>query len=72
MTRHIGSPLPPPTEQEVREVLHKAGHTGSGAARVLILGQGGDRTVRRRIGGQSPIPYAAWGVLCEYAGLGII
>lgn len=61
-----------PTGQEIREVMRLAGFSGSKAARVLGLGAGGDRTVRRWIGEDSPIPYAAWALLCEVAGLGLI
>jgi hypothetical protein len=62
----------PPTGDEVREVLRVSGLSGSRAARVLGLGLKGDRTVRRWIGEDSPIPYAAWAILCHVAGLGVI
>ncbi len=61
-----------PKGEEVREVLRLAGFSGSKAARVLGLGATGGRTVRRWVGDDSPIPYAAWALLCECAGLGII
>ncbi|MEX3547640.1 MAG: transcriptional regulator [Burkholderia sp.] len=61
-----------PTGEEVREVLRTAGFTGGHAARVLGLGAKGDRTVRRWIGGDSSIPYAAWALLCDFADLGQI
>lgn len=61
-----------PSGEEIREVLHLAGFTGGQAARVLGLGTKGDRTVRRWIGEQSAIPYAAWAILCDFAGLGAI
>ena len=61
-----------PTGAEIRAVMHRAGFSGSKAARVLGLGVGGDRTVRRWTGEESPIPYAAWALLCEAAGLGLI
>ncbi|WP_033415821.1 hypothetical protein [Hahella ganghwensis] len=61
-----------PTGEEIREVLHIAGLTGSGAARKLGLGKKGDRTVRRWVGEDSAIPYAAWALLCNFAGLGEI
>jgi|GEM_PF-4430255 hypothetical protein len=32
----------------------------------------GSRTIRKWIGEESEIPYAAWALLCEIAGLGII
>ena len=31
-----------------------------------------DRTVRRWIGGDSAIPYAAWALLCDFGNLGQI
>jgi hypothetical protein len=61
-----------PTGEEIREVLRLAGFTGGHAARVLGLGAKGDRTVRRWVGGDSTIPYAAWALLCDFAGLGMI
>ena len=57
---------------EVREVLRLAGLTGGKAAKVLGLGPKGDRTIRRWVGEDTPIPYAAWALLCDYAGLGLI
>jgi hypothetical protein len=62
----------PPTGEEVREVLKLAGMTGGQAAKFLGLGGGGDRTVRRWVGEETFIPYAAWALLCEVAGLGAI
>lgn len=61
-----------PTGQEVRAVVKRAGFTGRAAARFLGLGLKGDRTVRRWIGNDSRIPYAAWALLCHRAGLGQI
>lgn len=61
-----------PTGEEVREVLRLAGLTGGGAARKIGLGQKGDRTVRRWISEDTHIPYAAWALLCDIAGLGKI
>ena len=49
-----------------------AGLTGGKAAKVLGLGPKGDRTIRRWVGEDTPIPYAAWALLCDYAGLGLI
>lgn len=61
-----------PTGEEVREALRLAGLTGGAAAKRLGLGAKGDRTVRRWIGEDSQIPYAAWALLCDFAGLGEI
>lgn len=61
-----------PTGDEVREVLRLAGLSGGGAAKALGLGTGGGRTVRRWISEDSPIPYAAWALLCHFACLGVI
>lgn len=61
-----------PRGEEVREVLRLAGLTGARAAQVLGLGPKGDRTVRRWVSEDNPIPYTAWAVLCEHAGLGLI
>jgi hypothetical protein len=62
-----------PTGDEIKEVVKLAGLSGATAAEALGLGKGGGRTVRRWIGEDTSIPYAAWGgVLCELAGLGTI
>lgn len=61
-----------PTGEEVREVLRLAHLTGGAAAKALGLGTKGDRTVRRWVGEDAPIPYAAWAILCEHAGFGMI
>lgn len=61
-----------PTGEEIKEVLRLAGLTGSQAAKALALGTDGGRTVRRWTGAQSPISYANWALLCDYAGLGLI
>ncbi len=61
-----------PTGEEIREVMRIAGFTGAQAAKALGLGAKGDRTVRRWIGQDSAIPYAAWALLCDFAGLGRI
>lgn len=60
-----------PTKDEVKEVLKMAGFTGGQAGTFLGL-QGKGRTVRRWSGGYATIPYAAWALLCEAAGLGCI
>jgi DNA-binding transcriptional regulator YiaG len=59
-----------PTADEIRAILTKAGLSGSQAASLLGIESG--RTVRRWTGGQSPIPYTAWAILCQAAGQGII
>lgn len=59
-----------PSPEEVRAVLRMAGLTGSEASRLLGVSDG--RTVRRWTGGDAPIPFAAWAMLCEVAGLGTI
>lgn len=61
-----------PTGDEIRNVLRMAGLTGASAANKLGLGKNGDRTVRRWIGEESAIPYAAWALLCNFAGFGCI
>jgi hypothetical protein len=61
-----------PNGEEIREVLRLANFTGATARDKLGLGTKGDRTVRRWIGEESDIPYAAWALLCDFAGLGVI
>ncbi|WP_233860005.1 helix-turn-helix domain-containing protein [Paraburkholderia sp. HD33-4] len=62
-----------PTGVEVREVIRRAGLTGSEAAVLVGLsGKGASRQIRRWISGESHIPYAAWALLCHAAGLGNI
>lgn len=68
-----------PTPQELRELLRiiaaRQGitkFTGAQAAKFLGLGEKGDRTLRRWTGGETPVPYAAWALLCQLAGLGLI
>lgn len=71
---------PQPEPAEVREVLRIANLTGSEAALKVGLKKSGGRTVRRWTAGAVegstaeavPIPYAAWAILCECAGLGLI
>jgi hypothetical protein len=59
-----------PEGEAIKEVLAKAGLTGAQAAQ--LTGTANDRTVRRWTGGESNIPYAAWALLCDAAGLGQI
>jgi hypothetical protein len=62
-----------PTGVEIREVIRRTGLTGRATADVIGLSEkGGGRQVRRWISEESPIPYAAWAILCELAGLGQI
>ncbi|MEX3985958.1 XRE family transcriptional regulator [Paraburkholderia sp. EG287A] len=62
-----------PTGVEVREVIRRAGLTGREAADLVGLSEkGGGRQIRRWISGESHIPYAAWAIFCEVAGLGKI
>lgn len=70
--RPAGEGWEQPTGEEVREVLKMCGFSGSQAAHFLGLGSTGSRTVRRWSGDEAPIPYAAWALLCEQAGLGMI
>jgi len=61
-----------PTGDEIREVLRLAGFSGAKAAQKIGLGKKGDRTIRRWISEETNIPYAAWALLCDFAGLGNI
>ena len=61
-----------PTGEEVRAVLVAAGFSGGQAARILGLGPQGNRSVRRWAGVDGGIPYAAWALLCDFAGQGQI
>jgi hypothetical protein len=60
----------PPVGEAVKEVLYKAGLTNVQAAQ--FTGTANDRTVRNWTGGRTPIPYAAWALICDAAGLGQI
>ena len=59
-----------PTSNEVRTLVKMSGMTGAEVA--SLVGICNSRTVRRWVGGDAPIPYAAWAILCHKAGLGII
>lgn len=61
-----------PTGPEVRTVIDRCGFSGRKAASFLGLSDKSGRHVRRWISGETPIPYAAWALLCERAGLGMI
>lgn len=67
----------PPRTDEIREVVRRAGSlTGSeicdyvGLPRRTPDGKPahGTRTVRKWLGGQVPIPYSVWCLLCDKAG----
>lgn len=59
-----------PTGEEVAEVIRMCGFTGTDAAAYLGLGPSGGRTVRKWVGNEARIPYSAWALLCDKAGLG--
>ena len=59
-----------PTGEEIKQVLRLANLSGSKAAKLTGIKE--SRTVRRWTGGESEIPFAAWAILCEVAGLGMI
>jgi hypothetical protein len=59
-----------PTAAEVRAVIQTTGLTGSQVSKLVGIAEG--RTVRRWTGGESPIPFSAWAILCHVAGYGII
>lgn len=62
-----------PTGNEIREVLQLAGLSTRQAAIFLGLSTTTyGRTIRRWLIQESAIPYPAWALLCEKAGLGII
>lgn len=58
----------PPTKDEFRTVTQVLGLTGSAVGKLLGVE---DRTVRRWIGGDREIPYAAWRLLLIEAGLAL-
>ncbi len=58
-----------PTGNEVRELLKTAQLTGSKAAAIVGVNP---RTIRKWVGEEQRIPYTAWAVLAEVAGLGTI
>ena len=59
------------TPDELREILLRIdpsrGLSGSDAAK--LLGIHGGRQIRRWTGGDAPIPYAAWAILADMAGI---
>jgi hypothetical protein len=60
-----------PSAAEVQQTIRRTGLSGRAVARALGIGEEG-RNVRRWGTGESQIPYTAWAVLCQMAGLGII
>lgn len=58
-----------PTPEEIKTVLAMAGWSGVELSRRIDTN---DRTVRRWLKGDQPIPYAAWCILCNEANLGQI
>ncbi|WP_041494505.1 helix-turn-helix domain-containing protein [Burkholderia sp. KJ006] len=62
-----------PTGPEIQEVVKRAGLSSRAAEAFLGLSAKSDgRTIRKWISGEAPISYAAWALLCDVAGLGII
>lgn len=61
-----------PNTDEIREVLELAELSIAEASRVLGIKSKGDRVMRRWVKMEVDMPYAAWAVLCDLAGLGII
>ncbi len=55
----------PPTPEEVREAIRRAGYTGAQVG--ALLGVTG-RTVRKWVGGERAIPYSAWRLLLVETG----
>ncbi|MEX3555939.1 MAG: XRE family transcriptional regulator [Burkholderia gladioli] len=61
-----------PMGAEIQEVVRRAGLSGRKAESYLGLPPVGGRQIRKWISGESSIPYAAWALLCDAAGLGQI
>jgi len=61
-----------PSTEEIREVLRLAELSSAEASRVLGIESKGGRVMRRWVNMEVDMPYAAWAVLCDLAGLGII
>ncbi len=58
-----------PTGNEIKAVMAITGWSGVEFSRKLDTS---DRTIRRWLSGDQPIPYAVWCVLCAEANLGQI
>lgn len=61
-----------PNTEEIREVLRLAELSSAQASKVLGIHSKGCRVMRRWISTEADIPYAAWAILCDLAGLGSI
>ncbi len=61
-----------PTGSEVQEVVRRTGMSARAATRYLGLADPTGRQIRRWIANQAAIPYSAWALLCDAAGLGPI
>ncbi len=59
----------PPDSHEIRLALNMAGWSGVEFSKRIATN---DRTVRRWLGDEMKIPYAAWCILCAQANLGLI
>lgn len=59
-----------PDSDGIKEALTLAGLTQERAAKIVGIKE--ERTVRRWVGGDTPIPYAPWALICDLAGLGQI
>lgn len=67
-----------PTPTEIRSLVKAVSArkgkdlTGADIADLLGMGATGARTFRKWAGGEKDIPYAAWALLCELGGFGLI
>ena len=61
-----------PSGAEIQEVIRRTGLPGRAVARYLGMSEYGGRQVRRWISEDAAIPYSAWALLCDRAGLGCI
>jgi hypothetical protein len=61
-----------PRGAEIQEVIRMTGLPGRAIARYLGMSELGGRQVRRWISEDATIPYSAWALLCDRAGLGCI
>ncbi|MDX3904428.1 MAG: helix-turn-helix transcriptional regulator [Pigmentiphaga sp.] len=68
--REFGAGWEPPTAAEIRAVIRLAGLTAGEVA--ALVGMPDRGMVQRWTTGDAPVPFAAWAILCEVAGLGTI